>query len=733
MSYANKIQSIIQELNKGLLERDEVIKLVLLAFFSGKSIFLYGPPGTAKSMIARRSALAFGEDNHFFTYLMNRFSTPEEVFGPIDIKALKENKLKRVTKGYLPCANFAFLDEIWKSSPAILNTLLTIINEKIYKDGEDNIEVPLYGLICASNEFPAANQGLEALYDRMLIRYEVLPLEQRESFENLVQKRKQEPINLQEFISLDDLHIIQTKSQEIRFSKEALEIFLNIKSDIELHNQNLEDIDELIYISDRRYKSVAELLAVCAYLNDRKEILPIDLALLEHCLWSNEKDKKIIKQILQENFTHEVDEKEFLRVKNILLALEDEINKACYHKNGKAKKIDQATKNEFLSKLQRIQKEFLSLKQSLEDEFNQLKNKNKNIFLSEYSYKTFFASYDELLKAIKQELLKIEQIQHDINNLEQSSKKINTNKNYPYAPTTKEQLIEYVKYKKNSLADVDVSNITDMSYLFENSRRQDFSGIEKWDVSSVTNMKGMFKNAMFFNHDISNWDVSSVTDMSDMFNSADDFNQPLEKWDVSSVTDMSDMFNSADDFNQPLEKWDVSNVKDMSSMFMSTLSFNQPLEKWDVSSVTNMSCMFGGTGGFNQPLEKWDVSSVTNMSCMFAYAGIFNQPLEKWDVSNVKDMAWMFAGAHEFNQPLEKWDVSNVKDMRCMFLANRFSINVDKKNGKTYISNIDINTQEQLQSFFNQNLNKWNVSNVEKMERMFDGSAQNPHPHWYKG
>ncbi|MCV3429553.1 AAA family ATPase, partial [Campylobacter lari] len=311
MSYANKIQSIIQELNKGLLERDEVIKLVLLAFFSGKSIFLYGPPGTAKSMIARRSALAFGEDNHFFTYLMNRFSTPEEVFGPIDIKALKENKLKRVTKGYLPCANFAFLDEIWKSSPAILNTLLTIINEKIYKDGEDNIEVPLYGLICASNEFPAANQGLEALYDRMLIRYEVLPLEQRESFENLVQKRKQEPINLQEFISLDDLHIIQTKSQEIRFSKEALEIFLNIKSDIELHNQNLEDIDELIYISDRRYKSVAELLAVCAYLNDRKEILPIDLALLEHCLWSNEKDKKIIKQILQENFTHEVDEKEF--------------------------------------------------------------------------------------------------------------------------------------------------------------------------------------------------------------------------------------------------------------------------------------------------------------------------------------------------------------------------------------------------------------------------------------
>ncbi|EAI8629616.1 BspA family leucine-rich repeat surface protein, partial [Campylobacter lari] len=484
--------------------------------------------------------------------------------------------------------------------------------------------------------------------------------------------RKQEPINLQEFISLDDLHIIQTKSQEIRFSKEALEIFLNIKSDIELHNQNLEDIDELIYISDRRYKSVAELLAVCAYLNDRNEILPIDLALLEHCLWSNEKDKKIIKQILQENFTHEVDEKEFLRVKNILLALEDEINKACYHKNGKAKKIDQATKNEFLSKLQRIQKEFLSLKQNLEDEFNQLKNKNKNIFLSEYSYKTFFASYDELFKANKQLLLKIEQIQHDINNLEQSSKKISKkSSDCLYTPETKEQLIEYVKYKKNSLADVDVSNITDMSGLFANSRREDFSGIEEWDVSNVTNMGHMFLDAVFFNHDISNWDVSNVTNMSGMFASCESFNHDISNWDVSSVTDMSYMFYGA-------------------------INFNQPLEKWDVSSVKKMKYMFAGAIKFNQPLNKWDVFNVTNMDHMFAIAINFNQPLYGWDVSNVEDMTRMFEGCTTLNV-FEK-TISN---------SNRTS--------------------------FNQNLTSWNVSKVEKMGGMFIDSAQNPHPHWYKG
>ncbi|MFG5101320.1 BspA family leucine-rich repeat surface protein [Campylobacter lari] len=515
MSYANKIQNIIQELNKGLLERDEVIKLVLLAFFSGKSIFLYGPPGTAKSMITRRSALAFGEDNHFFTYLMNRFSTPEEVFGPIDIKALKENKLKRVTKGYLPCANFAFLDEIWKSSPAILNTLLTIINEKIYKDGEDNIEVPLYGLICASNEFPAANQGLETLYDRMLIRYEVLPLEQRESFENLVQKRKQEPINLQEFISLDDLHIIQTKSQEICFSKEALEILLNIKSDIELHNQNLEDIDELIYISDRRYKSVAELLAVCAYLNDRNEILPIDLALLEHCLWSNEKDKIIIKEILQKNLSFSND---FIKIKNAILDLENKFDTVIQNKK-KSLQEKQKSSDNFLPKLQSIQKNIIDLEQKIQE-----KQKELNIFLSDYSYKTYLSYFNKLSENIKYESMKIEQILYNINIIKNQK-----HKTYKYFPKNKEELIDLINNQHVNLGDINVSNITDMGNLFNNSKRKDFSGIEEWDVSNVTNMSDMFCGCVNFNQPLEEWDVSNVVYMDNMFYGCTNFNQSLEK------------------------------------------------------------------------------------------------------------------------------------------------------------------------------------------------------------
>lgn len=540
MSYANKIQSIIQELNKGLLERDEVIKLVLLAFFSGKSIFLYGPPGTAKSMIARRSALAFGEDNHFFTYLMNRFSTPEEVFGPIDIKALKENKLKRVTKGYLPCANFAFLDEIWKSSPAILNTLLTIINEKIYKDGEDNIEVPLYGLICASNEFPAANQGLEALYDRMLIRYEVLPLEQRESFENLVQNDEEIHICIKDHFNINDLEKIFKESLKIHFSKEALEIFLNIKSDIELHNQNLEDIDELIYISDRRYKNIAQLLKVCTYLNDRKEILPIDLALLEYCLWSNEKDKIIIKEILQKNLSFSND---FIKIKNTILDLENKFDIVIQNKK-KSLQEKQKSSDNFLPKLQSIQKNIIDLEQKIQE-----KQKELNIFLSDYSYKTYLSYFNKLSENIKYESMKIEQILYNINIIKNQK-----HKTYKYFPKNKEELIDLINNQHVNLGDINVSNITDMSNLFNNSKRKDFSGIEEWDVSNVTNMSDMFYCCANFNQSLERWNVSNVTNMSNMFCGCVNFNQPLEEWDVSNVVYMDNMFYGCTNFNQSLEK-----------------------------------------------------------------------------------------------------------------------------------------------------------------------------------
>ena len=199
---------------------------------------------------------------------------------------------------------------------------------------------------------------------------------------------------------------------------------------------------------------------------------------------------------------------------------------------------------------------------------------------------------------------------------------------------------------------------TTMDAAFYGARNMVYNAADSPDLSTVTDMSGMFGDAIAFNGDLSSWDVSKVTDMSDMFIFAYDFNGNLSSWDVSSVTNMNEMFAVATSFNGDLSSWDVSKVTDMSDMFIFATSFNGNLSSWDVSAVTDMSSMFDGTTAFNGDLSSWDVSSVTDMNNMFYYDTSFNQPLNDWDVSSVTEMDGMFFYTPSFTQNLGKWYVT---------------------------------------------------------------------------
>lgn len=270
MKVRDKFLAIEREMTASWLERREEIRGLLVGLIARQHVLLLGPPGTAKSAIAEDLCGRIG--GNYFRWLLSRTSTPEELFGPISIRALEQDSYRRVTTGKLPEAHVAFLDEIWKCNSAVLNSLLTVLNERLFFNDGQPVSIPLQLAVGASNELPEDREELGALFDRFLLRYVVSYIREPRNFEAMLAAAASAQKTT---VTLDELAEAQAEA-------EAVDVTHVIPMVATLRARLLE---QNITVSDRRWKQSLAAIKAYAWLEGRTAAMPDDLAILAAILW----------------------------------------------------------------------------------------------------------------------------------------------------------------------------------------------------------------------------------------------------------------------------------------------------------------------------------------------------------------------------------------------------------------------------------------------------------------
>ncbi|MFC5591300.1 AAA family ATPase [Sporosarcina soli] len=287
--HLKKLEEIRQALNLKFFERENEVEGILVALLSRQHMLMIGPAGTAKSALSAELAKIV-QGTEYFQWLLTRFSTPEELFGPLSLKDLEKGVYKRNTLTKLPEANLVFLDEIFKANSAILNSLLTLLNERLFYNDGKPVKVPLLSIIGASNEYPEEGEGLEALFDRFLLRFELDYIANEKNFVSMLKGTGQNQILPS--MTMEELVQLQLITDTVTIPDEVYETLGEIRKELR---------DEGIRPSDRRFKQSLSVLQAKALINQRQVVKVYDLVILENALWETVDQREAVSAIIRKH------------------------------------------------------------------------------------------------------------------------------------------------------------------------------------------------------------------------------------------------------------------------------------------------------------------------------------------------------------------------------------------------------------------------------------------------
>jgi len=292
-STREKLSRLKNELGNQFLERTDAIEGALAALLARQHVLLIGPPGAAKSMLADELCRRV-EGAQYFQWLLTKFTTPEEVFGAVSLRALEQDEYRRVTVGKLPEAHIAFLDEVFKASSSILNALLMILNERRFHNGREVREVPLITLFGAANELPEDDE-LSAIYDRFLLRFVVDYIGEDWRFLRML---RAEPPAERTILTLEEVLSLEREAEQVEVPDGVLRSLAELRRAL---------AERQVVASDRRYRQSLTLLRALALVRGRQQVGDRELMFLEHVLWRDPAERETLREVLRQ-LVHGYDE-----------------------------------------------------------------------------------------------------------------------------------------------------------------------------------------------------------------------------------------------------------------------------------------------------------------------------------------------------------------------------------------------------------------------------------------